>query len=281
MRLTSGAQQSPWFISWFDSAHYYRLYANRNTTEAAAFIDELIEKLRPRRGALALDLGCGVGRHSRYLAAKGFCVTGIDLAAGSIKTAKQSERPGLQFLRQDMRVPFGKNWADYVFNFFTSFGYFDNPDENLAVVRNMADCLKPGGRLVLDYLNAAHAEMSSQPTETRIIDGFTYQLSRWSDSRHLFKRIAVENPGGRECGNYSERVARFSLDDFSRMFNQCGLSIDAVFGDYGLAPYDPNSSPRLILLASKPLPRTTFMSKLETLRKPQGVASRLQLLPTN
>jgi SAM-dependent methyltransferase len=215
------------------------------------------------------------------LAAKGFCVTGIDLAAGSIKTAKQSERPGLQFLRQDMRVPFGKNWADYVFNFFTSFGYFDNPDENLAVVRNMADCLKPGGRLVLDYLNAAHAERSSQPTETRIIDGFTYQLSRWSDSRHLFKRIAIENPGGRECGKYSERVARFNLGDFSRMFDQCGLSIDAVFGDYGLAPYDPDSSPRLILLASKPLPRTTFMSKLETLRKPQGVASRLQLLPTN
>jgi cyclopropane fatty-acyl-phospholipid synthase-like methyltransferase len=107
MRVTSGAQQSPWFVSWFDSAHYYRLYANRNTTEAAAFIDELVERLRPRRGALALDLGCGVGRHSRYLAAKGFCVTGIDLAAGSIQIAKQSERPGLRFLRQDMRVPFG------------------------------------------------------------------------------------------------------------------------------------------------------------------------------
>jgi SAM-dependent methyltransferase len=180
-----------------------------------------------------------------------------------------------------MRVPFGKNWADYVFNFFTSFGYFDNPSENLAVVRNMADCLKPGGRLVLDYLNAAHAERSSQPAETRIIDGFTYQLSRWSDSRHLFKRIAIENPGGRECGSYSERVARFSLDDFSRMFDQCGLIIDAVFGDYGLAPYEPNSSPRLILLARKPLCRTTIVSRVETLPETQRVASRTQLLPTN
>ena len=262
MRVTSSAQQSPWFVSWFDSAHYYRLYANRNTTEAAAFIDKLVDTLRPRRGALALDVGCGVGRHSRYLAAKGFRVTGIDLAAGSIQTAKQSERPGLHFLRQDMRVPFGRNWANYVFNFFTSFGYFDNPSENLDVVRNMADCLKPGGRLVLDYLNTAHAERSSRPTETRIIDGFTYQLSRWTDSHHLFKRIAVENPGSRKCENYSERVARFSLDDFRQMFDQCGLRIDTVFGDYKLAPYDLNSSPRLILLASKPLRRTTIVSRV-------------------
>ena len=77
----------------------------------------------------------------------------MDLAAGSIREAKKSERPSLRFLQHDMRVPFGRDAFEYVFNFFTSCGYFEDPAEDLAVVRNIATSLRPGGRLVLDYLN--------------------------------------------------------------------------------------------------------------------------------
>jgi hypothetical protein len=50
---------------------------------------------------------------------------------------------------------------------------------------------------------------------------------------------------------YVERVARFSLQDFERMFARHQLSIDEVHGDYRLNPYDSLTSPRLILVASK------------------------------
>jgi len=241
---------SEWFASWFDSFHYHKLYAQRDDAEAAGFIDELIPRLRPRQGARVLDLGCGAGRHSKYLASKGLRVTGMDLAAGSIREAKKSEQPRLRFLRHDMRVPFGRNSFDYVFNFFTSFGYFEKPGEHMAVVRNMAMSLRYGGALVLDYLNVRHAEAQLTSGEIKEIDGVIYRLTRWTDARHFFKRIVVEGRDG-EPLEYVERVAKFSLRDFERMFVPHDLSIEAVHGDYRLSPYDYLDSPRMILVAKK------------------------------
>ena len=90
-------QNHAWFKQWFDSSFYHQLYANRDEKEAAAFIDELINELEPAADSRMLDLGCGSGRHSKYLASKGFDVTGIDLAASSVRQAKRSEREKLAF----------------------------------------------------------------------------------------------------------------------------------------------------------------------------------------
>ena len=83
--------QSEWFVTWFDSSHYHRLYAHRDDAEAAGFIDALIGRLRPRDGSRVLDLGCGAGRHARHLARKGYDTTGIDLSASGIAAAKITE----------------------------------------------------------------------------------------------------------------------------------------------------------------------------------------------
>jgi SAM-dependent methyltransferase len=248
--VQSSSKRSEWFASWFDSVHYHKLYGYRSDAEAARFLDVLLARLRPRRRARVLDLGCGAGRHAKYLASKNLRVLGMDLAAGSIREAKKSELPGLHFLQHDMRVPFGRDAFDYVFNFFTSFGYFENPDEHLAVVRNMATSLRQGGRLVLDYLNVRYADSGLTSEEVKKIDGVIYRLARWTDARSFFKRIVVEDGAGKPL-EYVERVARFTLPDFERMFACHGLSIEDVHGDYQLNPYDALTSPRLILVATK------------------------------
>jgi len=248
--IPSRAQQPQWFVSWFDSPYYHRLYADRDAHEAAAFVNTLVRELCPPRGARALDLGCGAGRHARQLAARGLRVTGMDLAASSIHDARRFASDSLHFVRHDMRVPFGVERFDYVFSFFTSFGYFDSPTEHRRVVRNMARSLSPGGRLVLDYLNVAQAQQGLQPYEERAIDGVVYRITRWTDTRHFYKRIVVGGDGEAPI-EHVERVAKFGIDDFRRMFEMYGLRIDAVFGDYGLGAYSPAASPRLIMFASR------------------------------
>jgi SAM-dependent methyltransferase len=240
---THSTQKTQWFASWFDSHYYHRLYAHRSDAEAAGFIDALVDRLQPEEHASILDLGCGAGRHAKYLASKGFCVTGLDLAASSIRTAQRWEFPGLRFLRHDMRLPFGRQAFDYIFNMFTSFGYFDDAAEHQGVVRNIANALRPGGFLVLDYLNVRHAEARLVPEEITEIDGVVYRVTRWSDATHFYKRIEVDDV------EHVERVAKFTRGDFAAMFARAGLTIEAVYGDYALRPFDADSSPRLILMA--------------------------------
>ena len=246
-------QQPEWFHSWFDSPHYQQLYAHRDEAEAERFLDGLMAQLKPHPGAPVLDLGCGTGRHSKYLASKGLQVTGLDLAAGSIASARKCQHRLLQFRQHDMRVPFGVNAFDYVFNFFTSFGYFDEPDEHLAVVRNIAASLRPGGRLMLDYFNSRYVAFHLKSDEVKELGGTIYLLQRWTDGRYFFKRIVVVDGIG-ESREYVERVARFTVADFERMFAMYGLSIETVYGDYALTAYDADASPRMILVARKQRP---------------------------
>jgi SAM-dependent methyltransferase len=239
----------PWYESWFDSPHYQTLYAHRDAGEAAAFIDRLLTRLPLAPGSRVLDLDCGTGRHARQLAAHGHSVLGVDLSSASIHAAKQHETHALWFRRQDMRLPLGVRAFDAVFNLFTSFGYFEDPADDLAVVENIVRALTPRGWLVLDYLNARVAERDLRTSEILERDGTVFQINRWADATHLFKRIEIVAGGPPRV--FVERVAKFTLADFRFLFELCGLRLEATYGDYHLAPFEEDSSPRLVLIARK------------------------------
>lgn len=243
--------QDDWFESWFDSDHYHRLYAGRDEREAAAFLDRLIDALPLRIGSSLLDLGCGAGRHANHLAGRGFEVTGIDLSARSIARARAASPGGVRFVRQDMRQPFGTATFDEILSLFTSFGYFDDPADNLTVLHHVAAALKRGGRLVLDYLNAPFAAARLVAEETVVRDGCTYRITRRADAAAIHKRILVEEPGTALPLVHEERVSRFGLDDLMFMLEVCGLHLEAVYGDYALEAFDVETSPRLILVARR------------------------------
>ena len=241
---------SPWFKNWFDSSFYHQLYGNHDDREAAGFIHELLLELDAPAGARILDLGCGNGRHSRVLAEKGFDVTGIDLAGNSIATAKRFEKEHLNFYSHDMRDPFGRNLYNYVFSFFTSFGYFKEENDNHRVVRNIYHALATGGVLMMDYLNVEYADAHLVKQEEKNIDGVHYHLERWTDEHNFYKKISIDIQNGKPL-EFTEQVARFGLGDFHELFIQHGLQIEKVFGDYDLVEYDRMKSPRLIMIAKK------------------------------
>jgi SAM-dependent methyltransferase len=269
MRVTTATTETPakpeWFASWFDSAHYHRLYAHRDQAEAGAFIDRLIGRLDPKSGAAMLDLGCGSGRHARSLAARGFDVTGIDLSAGSLARARQFSTPSVRFVEQDMREPFGDHAFDFVFSLFTSFGYFEDRGEHLTVVQNIARSLRDRGSVVLDYLNVHHAEQHYQAHEAIERDGVRYELSRWSDAEAIFKRIVINDRSLVTPLEYVERVAKLTLSDFRALFAACGLAIEGVFGDYELADFNEGSSPRLIVVATRHTAKRDWSAPREVL----------------
>ena len=239
-----------WFASWFDSAHYHQLYAHRDSEEASRLIDRLIERDQLVPGSAVLDLGCGTGRHSKHLACRGFDVTGIDLSAESLRLARASEGSNLRFLWQDMRLPFRAGLFDSILNLFTSFGYFDDPSDHLAVVHNIASALRPGGTLIVDYLNVLYAEVHLVAAEVVERPEVAFRITRWSDADYIFKRIVADAPGASAPVEHVEKVVKFTLEDFRFMFGLYDMTIDAVFGDYSLTAFDEETSPRLIVVAT-------------------------------
>src|SRR4051812_32747033 len=243
--------QESWFKEWFNSSYYHLLYFNRDDREAAAFIDKLISYLKPAQGSTMLDVACGKGRHSIQLAGKGFDVTGIDLSEDSINDALEHESENLHFYRHDMRLPFWINYFDYAFNFFTSFGYFKTRREHDNAIRTIAQAVKPGGCFVMDYLNLHYAEDHFVHQSEKEIDGINFIITKWYDETHFYKKIVIEDEAMHEPMIYTEKVAKFSLGDFTEMFAYQGLQIQEVFGDYNFANYDVRNTPRLIMIAKK------------------------------
>lgn len=241
----------PWFKDWFNSPYYHQLYFNRDEQEAGAFIDRLIDHLKPPAGTAMLDVACGKGRHSIQLASKGFDVTGIDLSEDSIQEALQSQTEHLHFYRHDMRLPFWMNYFDYGFNFFTSFGYFKTRREHDNAIRTIARAIRSNGCFVMDYLNVHYAEDHTIHRSEKEIDGVNFLITKWYDETHFYKKIVVEDEALHEPLEYTEKVAKFSLGDFTEMFAYQGLQIQEVFGDYNFANYDIKRSPRLIMIANK------------------------------
>jgi SAM-dependent methyltransferase len=202
-KITGMMPSGTWFRDWFNSAYYHKLYFQRDEKEAAAFIHLLLDHLQPPPDSFIADIACGRGRHSKILAAKGYDVTGIDLSMDSIEFAKQFETEKLHFFQHDMRLPFWINYFDYAFNFFTSFGYFRTEREHYNAVRTIAHSLKPGGVLVIDYLNVHYAEDHLVHKSEKEIDGINYYITKWFDETHFYKKIIVEDDGLEEPQEYT------------------------------------------------------------------------------
>lgn len=253
------SERQPWFKDWFNSHYYYQLYFRHDKTEAATFINNLLQYLNPLQESLMLDIGCGKGRHSVQLASKGFDVTGIDLSERSIAIAKKRENDHLHFYVHDMRLPFFINYFDYAFNFFTSFGYFDTERENNNAIRTIAQSLKPNGTFVIDYLNVHYAENHLKSKSSLKINDVDYHISRWYDERFFYKKIVVDDKKSERFVQYHEKVAKFSLGDFIDMLSFQQMQVQEVFGDYAFGSYNVNTSPRMILIARKRIQATVKM----------------------
>jgi SAM-dependent methyltransferase len=240
-----------WYRDWFNSTYYHKLYFERDETEAQHFITKLVSHLKPAANTRMLDIACGRGRHSRFLASKGFDVTGIDISFDSISFAKQFESDNLHFYQHDMRLPSWINYFDYAFNFFTSFGYFNTRREHDDAMRTIAQSLKKNGVLLFDYLNVHYTEARLVHNESKQIGETEYEIHRWHDEAFFYKRIIVQDPALERPIDYTEKVAKFSLGDFTDMLSYQQMQVTEVFGDYELNGYDVKKTQRLIVIARK------------------------------
>lgn len=234
-----------WFTSWFDTPFYHILYKDRNDTEAHAFMDTLTDYLNIPEGGTILDLACGKGRHALYLNKIGYDVTGVDLSENSINFAKQFENHRLKFEVHNMCKPYHKQF-DAVFNLFTSFGYFDDDADNLKTIKAIKAELNEFGFGVIDFMNSEFVIDNLVPEEVKTVDGIDFYLKRYVEDGYIIKDITFT--ADEILYNFQERVRGFTLADFELLFEQAGVHLLDVFGDYKLRKFSAKTSERLVMI---------------------------------
>ena len=236
-----------WYASWFDTPFYHILYKERDETEAAEFMNTLMQFLRIPKGAEILDLACGKGRHAQYLNTLGYHVTGVDLSPESIAFAKQFENETLHFKEHDMCIPFPKKF-DAVVNLFTSFGYFENEEDNLRTIKAIKEEIKPNGFGVIDFLNVDYVKQHIVSSEVKIVDGISFHIKRKIEAGYIIKDIHFSHNENEY--SFVEKVKAITLENFETYFKEASITLKHCFGDYQLTPYSKNTSERLILIFS-------------------------------
>lgn len=131
-----------------------------NVAEPPQILVDLIESGRVRP-CKALDLGCGTGNHTIYLARRGFQVTGVDVSPKAIELAKENAlRQGVvcEFIcadaTADMQVAPGP--FDFIYDYEVLHHIY--PERRGKYVRNVHDRLSREGL----YLSACFSEQDQQ-----------------------------------------------------------------------------------------------------------------------
>lgn len=241
--------EAPWFRRWFGE-DYLHLYPHRDQEEAEEAVNLLLDQLSLGKGAAILDLACGPGRHLQALQSRGFRAFGLDLSLPLLREAREMA-PRAPLVRGDMRVlPFQSGAFDAVTSFFTSFGYFDTEHEDRAVLADIRRVLRPGGHLLLDFLNADRVRTTLSPKDTRTMgERKVVEARRLVDGgRTVEKEIIITDPASPGPQRFRERVRLYGAQELEALLAGEGLEPLVRLGDYGGGPAVPDS-PRLIVLA--------------------------------
>lgn len=238
----------PWYDRFF--GHEYLVFDNHPHTNLE--IDFLLQILRPNLSSRILDLCCGYGRHTIPLAKKGFKAVGIDRSLIMLNAARLSN-PEFRFplLRADMRnLPFTESFS-IVINLFSSFGYFEEEDDNFRVLQNISNTLYSGGYFLIETVNRDFIVRHLVPSQIYRTNGMLLIEERKFDpitSRSKVDLTLVQN-GKETYLNHSIRL--YSLTELKMLLTAVGLIPTAVWGDFQGNDYNCDS-PHMIILSKKP-----------------------------
>lgn len=265
------ATPEPWYHRAFGPA-YLDHYAHRDDREAERVAEFLHARLGFSSDARLLDLCCGAGRHLAHLAPRAGAAFGLDLSPDLLRRAGQrriearvaepenASLPASRFARApfelveaDMRrLPFADRSFDVIVNLFTSFGYFEEEEENQRVLSEVARALTPGGSFAIDHINRPHLLRHLRGESERVWEDGARALERREFDPHasrVVKRVRRFEPDGVET-RWVESVRVYSREDLEGALEAAGLRPFDARGDYDGSPLR-ETSPRMILFARR------------------------------
>ncbi len=178
--------------------HWDNVY-NSGSSPWAGVPDKLQEKIKSLepKPKTALDLGCGQGDKSLWLAEQGYQVTGIDVSKEAIEQAKakRSDESNPVFLEEDLTKPSALDFPDQSFGLVLDLlaVHFLQADVQARIYKKIHSLLVPGGFVIHSRLNALNNQAPGWVTRLpvtpdafeKMLAGFTVVEKVVSKSKNL------------------------------------------------------------------------------------------------
>jgi SAM-dependent methyltransferase len=245
---------------WHDDDEWWRatqahIFGPEAWERAPREVEQVVALARLAAPLRVLDMPCGVGRHALELARRGCTVTAVDRTAAYLEQARARAREqGVQveFVQEDMRTFVRPASFDLALNLFTSFGYFENQDDDRRVLANFFSSLRPGGALVMEMAGREVLARIFQPRDWRELPDGTLLLEErrlarewtWMENRWILIR-------GTERRELPLRHRLYGGADLRSRLEEAGFAPVTVHGDLAGAPYDHGAT-RLVAVGRKP-----------------------------
>lgn len=242
-----------WYIEAFQE-WYSIVYYHRDDKEAQEQVEFACSELGLTRKSRVLDLCCGYGRHLKFLSERLSFVVGLDLSLYLLREAQgNNSMHNTCFLRGDVRyLPFCSQSFNAVLNLFTSFGYFEEHNDNLKQLEQISIILKKKGLLLFDYFNPLLVQKIKNIETEKIYKSYIIKENRCYDETNkiLKKHICIYSNDLQLKKSYTENVKVYNLNELFEMFLSCHLTVKKIYGSYKKESYN-SESPRLIIIGEK------------------------------
>ena len=230
------------------------LFGERRWANAPGQVEQIIALLGIKEGARILDLCCGVGRHSLELARRGLRVTGVDRTKRYLDRASERARTEgleIEFVLEDMRTFCRPDAFDATVNLFTSFGYFEDAEQDRQVAMNVYRSLRADGSFLVDVMGKEILARIYLQRDWDERDGGLLLLEERQVTRNwswVENRWIIVKGAERHELKLSHRI--YSAVELASLLSECGFARVDVYGDLAGNPYD-NTARRLVVAAYK------------------------------
>ena len=211
--------------------YYDAMYVEpKEYEEETEKVIQLIEQYSQSDNTRILDIACGTGEQSLYLA-KHYQVTGIDLSKEMLEKAREKV-PAAEFLEEDM-LDFKLNHRyKAAVNLYGSIGFAENLQRMDNGIRCVWECLEEGGVLILTPWGTKETFAEEIVADCRERDGLQFcrmeTVKRASGDKvevemfHLIgKGLAVQQ------FHHVQHITLFSEEEYKNALEKAGFTIRA------------------------------------------------------
>ena len=252
-------------MQWFESENFWTQFApimfdDARWAEAPTVAQYVKDIANLAPGSKVLDAGCGLGRISVELAALDLDVTGVDIIQSELDAAQdsaQAEGVELTLVNHDLRTFHAPNQFDCAVNLYTSFGYCDTIDEDMQILRNIAESVKSGGTFIMECTSRETAILYWTPGEEferagyKVVTHFEV-TGAWEGLKSQWTLYPADadlkkTPAPQPVVDHTFIQRLYPATFLRNKLMEFGFSKAEVYGDFDFSPYNENARTMVLI----------------------------------